>query len=62
MDSKYKDMIFESYIACMNDKETDEQRLIWSLSNAICCIKTRLAMNDVEYVHKILSDYDYTTK
>lgn len=60
MDSKYKNIINESYVACMNDTATDEQELIWRLANAIHCTRTRWMTNDIEKARKILYEHDYT--
>ena len=60
MDSKFKNIINEAYVACMNHTATDEQELIWRLANAVHCTRTRWMTNDVEAARKILFEHDYT--
>ena len=62
MDKKYKNMVFESYMACMENRATDEQQLIWKLGNALHCVRVRLANGDMEEVNKILYEQDYTIR
>ena len=47
-------MMFESYMACMENRATDEQQLIWKLGNVPHCVRIRLANGDMEEVNKIL--------
>ena len=60
MESKFKNIINEAYVACMNHTATDEQELIWRLANAVHCTRTRGMTNDVEAARKILFEHDYT--
>ena len=60
MKQKYKDIVFESYMACMEKRATEEQELIWGLANAVHCVRTRLENGDTEYANKIMHDLDYT--
>ena len=60
MESKFKNIINEAYVACMNHTSTDEQELIWRLANAVHCTRTRWMTNDVETARKILFEHDYT--
>ena len=60
MESKFKNIINESYVACMNGTATEEQELIWRLANAIHCTRTRWMTNDIEAARRILYENDYT--
>ena len=60
MDSRFKNIINEAYVACMNHTATDEQELIWRLANAIHCTRTKWIINDEESAKKILFEHDYT--
>lgn len=59
MDSKFKNIVNDAYMACMNGVATDEQKLIWELANAVHCTRIRWMTDDVEVARKILFENDY---
>ena len=60
MDAKWKAIVNEAYVACMHDKGTDEQKLIWMLANAIHNVRMEWITDNVDAAKKILYENDYT--